>query len=107
MLPGDAIADEALPSVIASNLASYAHPTSTVPMGGPDDPWAVVDAVGAVKGLASLRVVDASILPEIPSCATNLTTIMVAERVYERVYAGAAEVTESREHSAATLSPAR
>jgi len=67
----------------------------------------VVDAVGAVKGLAGLRVVDASILPEIPSCATNLTTIMVAERVYERVYAGAAEVTESLGASKATLSPAR
>jgi choline dehydrogenase len=107
MLPGDAIADEALPSVIASNLASYAHPTSTVPMGGPDDPWAVVDAVGAVKGLAGLRVVDASILPEIPSCATNLTTIMVAERIYERVYTGAAEATESRADKAAALSPAR
>ena len=106
MLPGDAITDEALPDVIASNLASYAHPTSTVPMGGPEDPWAVVDAVGAVKGLAGLRVVDASILPGIPSCATNLTTIMVAERVYERVYADAAELTEPRNESAAAL-PAR
>ena len=36
-------------------------------MGGPADPWAVVDAVGAVKGLGGLRVVDASIIPEIPS----------------------------------------
>ena len=107
MLPGDAITDEALPDVIASNLASYAHPTSTVPMGGPGDPWAVVDAVGAVKGLAGLRVVDASIVPEIPSCATNLTTIMVAERVYERVYASAAEVTESQGHSGAALPPGR
>jgi choline dehydrogenase-like flavoprotein len=60
-----------------------------------------------VKGLAGLRVVDASILPEIPSCATNLTTIMVAERVYERVYADAAEVTESRGRGAGALSPAR
>ena len=76
-------------------------------MGGPEDPWAVVDAVGAVNGLAGLRVVDASILPEIPSCATNLTTIMVAERVYERVYAGAAEATESRGLRAAAPSPAR
>src|SRR5246127_4237417 len=106
MLPGDAVTDEALPDVIASNLASYAHPTSTAPMGGPEDPWAVVDEVGAVKGLAGLRVVDASILPEIPSCATNLTTIMVAERIYERVYVGAADATESRGRSAGALSPA-
>ena len=48
----------------------------------------MVDEVGAVKGLAGLRVVDASIIPDVPSAATNLTTIMVAERIYERVYAG-------------------
>jgi choline dehydrogenase len=48
----------------------------------------VVDAVGAVKGLAGLRVVDASIIPEVPSVATNLATIMVAEHIYQRVYAG-------------------
>ena len=74
--------------MIASNLAAYFHPTSTVPMGGSGDPWAVVDAVGAVKGLTGLRVVDASIIPEVPSVATNLTTIMIAEHIYQRVYAG-------------------
>lgn len=87
ILPGDAVGDDELSEVIASNLAVYGHPTSTVPMGGPADPWAVVDAVGAVKGVAGLRVVDASIIPEVPSTVTNLTTIMVAERIYERVYA--------------------
>ena len=66
LIPGDAVADDALPEVIASNLAVYGHPTSTVPMGGPGDPWAVVDSVGAVKGVSGLRVVDASIIPESP-----------------------------------------
>jgi choline dehydrogenase len=89
MLPGDDADDVALlPAVIASNLAVYGHPTATVPMGGPADPWAVVDSVGAVKGLAGLRVIDASIIPEVPSTVTNLTTIMIAERIHERVYAG-------------------
>jgi choline dehydrogenase len=73
--------------VIAGNLAIYGHPTSTVPMGGPGNAAAVVDAVGAVNGLTGLRVVDASIIPEIPSTVTNLTTIMVAERIFQRVYA--------------------
>ena len=82
------LADDALPDFIASNLATYGHPTATVPMGGSADPWAVVDEVGAVRGVAGLRVVDASIIPEVPSGATNLTTIMVAERIYERVYTG-------------------
>jgi choline dehydrogenase len=85
--PGDAVADDALPDVIASNIAVYGHPTSTVPMGGPDDPCGVVDAVGAVHGLTDLRVVDASIMPEIPSTVTNLTTIMIAERIFQRAYA--------------------
>ncbi|HEV3379555.1 MAG TPA: GMC family oxidoreductase N-terminal domain-containing protein [Trebonia sp.] len=88
LFPGDAVNDDALPEVIASNLAAYFHPTSTVPMGGSGDRWAVVNAVGAVKGLAGLRVVDASIIPEVPSVATNLTTIMIAEHIYQRVYAG-------------------
>ena len=87
ILPGDGVTDDALPGVIANNLAVYGHPTSTVPMGGPGDPWAVVDAVGAVNGLSGLRVVDASIMPEVPSTVTNLTTIMIAERIYQRVYA--------------------
>ena len=55
--------------------------------GGPDDPWAVVDSDGAVKGIDGLRVVDASIIPAVPSVAINPTTIMVAERIAKRVYA--------------------
>jgi choline dehydrogenase len=87
LIPGDAVSDEALPEVIAANLATYGHPTSTVPMGAATDPAAVVDSVGAVRGLQNLRVVDASIIPEIPSTVTNLTTIMVAEHIYRRAYA--------------------
>jgi choline dehydrogenase len=48
---------------------------------------AVVDSVGAVRGLQNLRVVDASIIPHVPSTVTNLTTIMVAEHIYRRAYA--------------------
>jgi choline dehydrogenase len=86
MMPGDAVDNDALPQAIASNLSGYSHPTSTAPMGGPNDPWAVVDSVGAVKGLSGLRVVDASIIPDVPSSTTNVTTIMVAEHIAERVY---------------------
>ena len=89
LTPGDAVTDdEALAQAIATNVAVYGHPTSTVPMGGSGDPWAVVDSVGAVKGVSGLRVVDASIIPEVPSSTTNMTVIMLAERIYERVYAG-------------------
>jgi choline dehydrogenase len=55
-------------------------------MGGPQDPQAVVDGTGAVKGVSGLRVIDASILPELPSAAINLTVIMVAEHLSRQVY---------------------
>ena len=88
LISGDAVADDdSLARTIAANLAIYGHPTATAPMGGSDDPWAVVDSVGAVKGVNGLRVVDASIIPDIPSAAINLTVIMLAERIFQRVYA--------------------
>jgi choline dehydrogenase len=80
--PGNTVDDgETLRANIVANAAAYLHPTSTVPMGADSDPTAVVDAWGKVRGVEALRVVDASILPEIPSVATNVTTIMVAERI--------------------------
>ena len=88
IMPGDAVGDDQLADVIASNLASYGHPAATAPMGGPEDPWAVVDSHGAVKGIDGLRVVDASIMPVVVSVALNPTTIMIAERIAKAVYAG-------------------
>jgi choline dehydrogenase len=86
ILPGDAVGDDQLADAVASNLASYGHPAATAPMGGADDPWAVVDEHGAVKQLSGLRVVDASIMPGVPSVALNPTTIMIAERIARAVY---------------------
>jgi choline dehydrogenase len=88
MAPGNAVDDgEALRTNIRSNVAAYLHPTSTVPMGADSDPTAVVDAWGKVRGIEALRVVDASILPDIPSVPTNVTTIMVAERIASKLAA--------------------
>jgi choline dehydrogenase len=86
ILPGDTIGDDRLADAIASGLASYGHPTATAPMGGEQDPWAVVDSLGAVRGIDALRVVDASIIPVVPSVAINPTTIMLAERIAKTVY---------------------
>jgi choline dehydrogenase len=80
--PGeDVVSDAAVEQAVIAQVDGYAHPTSTVPMGADDDPWAVVDSVGAVRGVLGLHVVDASIMPEIPSAPTNLTTIMIAESI--------------------------
>jgi choline dehydrogenase len=86
ILPGNAVTDDQLLEVVASNLASYGHPTATAPMGGPKDPWAVVDGQGRVPGISGLRVVDASIIPAVPSVAINPTTIMLAEQIAAAAY---------------------
>ncbi len=66
---------------LPASLDTYHHPTSTVPMGGERDPHAVVDGQGRVRGIRNLRVVDASIFPDIPSIATNVPTLMAAEHI--------------------------
>jgi len=45
-----------------------------------DDPMAVVDNQCRIRGADELRVVDASIMPNIPRANINLTTIMIGER---------------------------
>jgi 5-(hydroxymethyl)furfural/furfural oxidase len=52
-------------------------------MGAPDDPMAVVDTQGRVKGVQGLRVVDASIFPVVPCANTNFPTLMSAEKIAE------------------------
>ena len=87
LTPGDAVADDSdLAAFIVGNVSTYYHPSSTAPMGGPADPQAVVDPVGAVMGTSGLRIVDASIIPDTPSTVLNLTVMMLAERIYQRVY---------------------
>jgi choline dehydrogenase-like flavoprotein len=64
-----------------STLDGYEHRSATAPMGLENDRAAVVDLQGRVYGVAGLRVVDASIFPDSPSVATNVTTIAVAEHI--------------------------
>lgn len=88
LVPGDQIRDDAeLQRVIEEQVGCFQHATSTAPMGGDSDEWAVVDGDGAVRGVGNLRVIDASIIPEVPSVPTNLTTIMVAEHIYRNTLA--------------------
>ncbi|MDQ1762692.1 GMC family oxidoreductase [Achromobacter aegrifaciens] len=82
LVPGPAAADAAaLEAALPTALDIYHHPTSTAPMGGDGDPGAVTDYQGRVRGIARLRVADASCFPDVPSVATNPTVVMLAERV--------------------------
>lgn len=62
-----------------------AHASGTCTIGRSDDPMAVVDPACRVYGVGNLRVVDASIMPSVPSANTNLPTLMVAERAADLI----------------------
>jgi choline dehydrogenase len=84
LAPGEPIRDDdvtGLARSIKERAGSYHHPVGTCAMGLDPDAGAVVDARGAVYGVAGLWVADASVIPRIPSANTNLTTIAVAERI--------------------------
>jgi 5-(hydroxymethyl)furfural/furfural oxidase len=62
-----------------------AHASATCMIGRMDDPMAVVDPACRVYGVGNLRVVDASVMPSVPSANTNLPTIMIAERAADLI----------------------
>ena len=53
--------------------------------GRPDDPRSVVDTDCRVLGIEGLRVIDASIMPEVPRANTHLTCVMIGEVMAERL----------------------
>jgi choline dehydrogenase-like flavoprotein len=73
--------DEALHQFLHERVSHLVHPVGTCKMGPASDSMAVVDSLGRVHGIEGLRVVDASIMPNIPRANTNLTAIMIGERV--------------------------
>jgi len=79
--PGVQYQNDADLARLAGDIASTIfHPVGTVKMGRADDPTAVLDPYLRLKGVAGLRVVDASVMPEITSGNTNSPTIMIAEK---------------------------
>ena len=85
-LPGpDVLSDAELNTWIAASADNSYHMTSSCPMGADEDPNAVVDPACRVIGLEGLRVVDASIMPEIVNSNTNAAVTMIAERAADLI----------------------
>ena len=80
------IEDEAsLENYFRKTVTGDWHPCGTCRMGAPDDPLAVTDSEGRVYGVDGVRVVDASLMPDIPAANTNIPTIMIAEKISDAI----------------------
>ncbi len=84
LLPGEAAqTDDELRAHLRLRSQTLYHPVGTCALGV--EPEAVVDPELRMRGLAGLRVVDASVIPQLPRGHTNWPVVMVAERAAELI----------------------
>ena len=84
----DLASDDALDAWLLQEVTTSQHISCTCKMGPSSDRMAVVDQYGRVHGLEGLRVVDASIMPDCIRANTNVTTMMIGERVSDFMVQG-------------------
>ncbi len=84
----DLLSDEALDAWMLREAVTFSHISGTCRMGPSSDPMAVVDQYGRVRGLEGLRVVDASVMPDLVSAPINPAVLMIGERIAELVHEG-------------------
>jgi 5-(hydroxymethyl)furfural/furfural oxidase len=77
--------EEALHAFIRKSVFGVWHASGTCRMGPASDRQAVTDVEGRVHGVENLRVVDASLMPSLPSANTNIPTIMMAEKIADAI----------------------
>lgn len=84
---GELLGSEAqMAAWIRTHAVPFYHAAGTCRMGHVDDPMAVVDGQSRVIGVGGLRVVDASVMPSITRANTNITTIMIAEKIAHEMH---------------------
>ncbi len=84
--PGsDKKSDADIDAHIRATAITVHHPAGTCKMGGASDEFAVVDTDLKVRGIDSLRVVDASVMPDLPSGNINAAVIMIAEKAADLI----------------------
>ena len=84
----DLASDDALDNWMLRNAYTQHHTSGTCKMGDASDAMAVVDQYSHVHGMQNLRVVDASVMPDVIRANTNATTLMIAERVSDWIKEG-------------------
>ena len=84
----DLASDATLDAWLLANVGTQHHSSGTCKMGLASDPMAVVDQYLRVHGIQGLRVIDASVMPDVVRANTNATTIMIAERAAEWIAEG-------------------
>jgi choline dehydrogenase/4-pyridoxate dehydrogenase len=86
LAPGpDIESDRDLDAYIRATAATAHHPLGTCKMGPAGDPMAVVDQELRVRGIAGLRVVDASVMPDMVGGNINAPVIMIAEKAADLI----------------------
>ena len=80
--------DDKLEAFIRQAAIGVWHASCSCRMGAADDPMAVTDPAGRVRGVPGLRVVDASLFPVVPCANTNIPTLMTAEKIADAILAG-------------------
>jgi choline dehydrogenase-like flavoprotein len=70
---------------IRNTSVTVHHPAGTCKMGADSDEYAVVDTELKVRGSEALRVVDASVMPDLPSGNINAAVLMIAEKAADLI----------------------
>jgi 5-(hydroxymethyl)furfural/furfural oxidase len=80
------------PAALEAFVLQYAcpmgHVSGTCRMGGSADPLTVCNSRGGVIGVDGLSVADASIMPTIPTANTHIPTLMIGEKIADRLMTG-------------------
>jgi len=79
------LSDAELDDFLFAETSDAQHASGTCRMGAPDDARSVVDPECRVIGCTGLRVIDASIMPEVPRANTHLTVVAIAECMADRL----------------------
>ncbi|MDO9246721.1 MAG: GMC oxidoreductase, partial [Phenylobacterium sp.] len=91
LFPGEQVQTDAqIDAWIKEVAETIYHPVGTCRMGAADDEMAEVDGELKVRGVAGLRVIDASVMPTLVGGNTNAPTIMIAEKAADMIRGKAA-----------------